>query len=138
MQITYVITDGEFFKIGIASNVHTRIMGIKSSNPRPITLVKLYWGTQNEGLFHYYLQEFHLSGEWFNCSIDDIMKVDYLMHENSKIDFDPIVYDKPSKNVSIHGNWRGGGIHPNQKAILDALRGKEPKVIIDIDGFIPF
>lgn len=75
----YVITDGEFVKVGVATNVLARIRTLQSANPRRFRILMFTHPIpSNEALYmeceiHKALSKHHVSGEWFDMeSIEDI------------------------------------------------------------------
>lgn len=152
-KVTYVIHDGQYLKIGIASNLYHRLVSIKSSNPRPLTIVSVYLGTEYENKLHRYLTNHHLCGEWFKFNEDVLKHIDALVPSEYKIDFNWPVLDFSICNMSIH--IRGNNKPEIDKiisytklrnaingAVDDAFKAIQPKEepieFVSIDGYIPF
>ena len=66
----YVITDGEFYKVGIAQNLKQRLSGLQNGNPRPLEVVCTFDGDRDlEGRIHNTLPHRRPYGrEWFRHS----------------------------------------------------------------------
>lgn len=64
----YVIKCDDFVKIGIASDVQSRLANLQCGNPHELTLL-LHWPSPNalaaEQRLHYKLWRWHHRGEWF-------------------------------------------------------------------------
>lgn len=79
LQVLYVI-GGEAppYKIGISSNVSKRLTAINTSCPFEVSLRFEGEATTDaaaiEAEVHRHLHRFRRSGEWFDCTEDDIMK----------------------------------------------------------------
>lgn len=62
----YVMDDGEFYKVGFASDIKTRRHGIQNGNPRTVVCLVTRksppWG---ERLVHDCIRDLHVRGEWF-------------------------------------------------------------------------
>jgi hypothetical protein len=70
----YLITDGEFFKIGKSTNIPNRIKTLQTSNPRKLTLISQYdpmlIGIDlMERRLHEHFKESRTNGEWFDLQI---------------------------------------------------------------------
>lgn len=69
----YLIRMGEFFKIGIAKDVHKRISAMRVNTPHSVELLK-HWRCRNprdfEKHMHLRFREFKVQGEWFRLPKD--------------------------------------------------------------------
>lgn len=66
VPVVYFIRCGEFVKIGFASNVKSRIGGIKTSTPYEVELLRAVPGTvEDERAFHARFSAHHHTREWF-------------------------------------------------------------------------
>ena len=67
----YLMTCGDFFKVGISVKPRKRLATIRQCNPVKVELPNLYWlgcvedAKYAEGKVHERLKEFHVRGEWF-------------------------------------------------------------------------
>lgn len=71
----YVLTDGDFYKIGVTSNIEQRVNSIKKLNPREITVLKLKKldnAYSYEKSMHKKFEKKLVYGEWFNLDQKDI------------------------------------------------------------------
>ena len=67
----YVITDGEFQKIGTATNPHTRVKELQTGNPRKLHVLKTFEHENAQKLeraFHYLMDSGRQQGEWFKMT----------------------------------------------------------------------
>lgn len=87
MGKVYLITDGEFFKIGVTKgDVEKRIKGLQTGSPNEITLVNYYESNNYrkvESWFHRKYKTKRMEGEWFYLDIED---VESFIVEAKKID----------------------------------------------------
>jgi hypothetical protein len=72
----YIVTCGEYIKIGSSDNIERRIKNLKGYNPYPLT-VNLSLEDQGylEPAMHRVAKEFHHHGEWFKISYEDFMNL---------------------------------------------------------------
>lgn len=76
-QDVYLITDGEYVKVGIAKNVQNRRNELQTSNPKTLRIAATieYGGIELEHKLHTKYAKYHARGEWFKLSkeiIEDI------------------------------------------------------------------
>lgn len=67
----YIITDGEFQKIGIAANPHARVKELQTGNPRKLHVLKTFEHDDAQKLeiaFHYLMDSGRQQGEWFKMT----------------------------------------------------------------------
>lgn len=72
----YFIKCGDFYKVGIADNVKSRIHNLQCATPYPIELVKAWQcmdAASQERTIHNLLGRFHERGEWFKLPIDVVL-----------------------------------------------------------------
>jgi len=68
MKKVYVISDGEYIKVGISQNIKKRISQLKTASPKELTLLySLDGGRYIESKIHKDLSEYRAreGGEWF-------------------------------------------------------------------------
>lgn len=66
LGFVYFIRSGDFVKIGFATDLPTRLSGIKTSNPNDVELLAKCHGTlETEARFHERFKRHHYRGEWF-------------------------------------------------------------------------
>jgi hypothetical protein len=84
-QGLYILSiPGNYWKVGVASDVYQRINQLQCGCPEKITVV-CFWDTEASGVraakmereLHIRLQSYRTSGEWFHASLD-------IMHQASK------------------------------------------------------
>lgn len=85
----YLITDGEYVKIGVAKNINNRINKLQEGNARRLKIIA-YQKFQNayriENALHQQYREYRMVGEWFDIlkivrktkSIENLLPVDYV------------------------------------------------------------
>lgn len=66
-RMTYLISDGEFFKIGVSNDVLDREAKCQMGNARQLDILALACGDQEKKL-HDQFKEHHVRGEWFRQS----------------------------------------------------------------------
>jgi hypothetical protein len=67
----YIITDGEFQKIGIAGNPHSRLKELQTGNPRKLSVLKMFEHEDAQRLevaFHHLMDSGRQQGEWFRMT----------------------------------------------------------------------
>lgn len=121
LDVTYVIFDGQYYKIGITSNLWLRMLQIKGSNPRDIEVVYLYRGSSSERILHRILKPFHMTGEWFECNRHHIDDAHSQIDSANVITYDRIVFDYRLSNQAIHGSGASLGSNIIRKQIYDLL-----------------
>jgi len=79
----YVISDGEYCKVGISSNPKSRLKTLQVGNPQTLYIDRTYHlcadPTFIEVSVHDYLWMDHIRGEWFLCDPDDVDDALYYM-----------------------------------------------------------
>lgn len=68
-MFVYVIQAGDYFKVGIASSVESRIASMQTGNPHRIKLLRCWLTSEardEEAQLHALLAAYHFRGEWFN------------------------------------------------------------------------
>ena len=82
----YVITDGEYQKIGITCGwERKRIADIQAMNPRELTVVlakKICHARDYEAALHQYFKGKRVRGEWFRLDEDDINTLKSILDGN--------------------------------------------------------
>jgi hypothetical protein len=86
-QKVYLLTDGFYYKIGIAKNVKNRINKLQIGNPHKIREVFSY--EQNNALkiekvLHKKFKRKQMNGEWFDLNISDVQIIKNYLENNSK------------------------------------------------------
>ncbi|HIC10926.1 MAG TPA: GIY-YIG nuclease family protein, partial [Campylobacterales bacterium] len=86
VSFIYVITDGEFYKIGATKNINRRIEILQMGNPRPLKLVYQKETPNNrakeiEHYLHKYFSDKNILGEWFKLSEDDINQIETIVNQ---------------------------------------------------------
>jgi hypothetical protein len=95
-EVVYVVQAGEFFKIGVATDVQVRIREMQTGCPLEITLVASVPCRNpyvSESIVHRHLAEYRVRGEWFKTDlgmIDEAMMLVGLSRMRSE-SFDPII-----------------------------------------------
>ncbi len=74
-KLIYIISSGDFFKIGISNNPQKRLKTIQTSAPQPAFLRKIYnpscLARNLEAEAHRRLDKFRARGEWFDIKAID-------------------------------------------------------------------
>ena len=71
-KFVYIIKCGQFFKVGITSNIRKRVSSIKSANPFPIVLIGSRYSVNAKSLekeLHKELKQHLVHGEWYKPPI---------------------------------------------------------------------
>lgn len=71
----YLISDGEFCKIGIAADVAARLLGLQTANPRELRILHLIEVSNPNALeeeLHIRFEHKRVRGEWFRFDDVDI------------------------------------------------------------------
>lgn len=76
-------------KVGFSTNHKKRIASIQSSNPSPLQTLKIYrLGIENasklERAIHHNLISKRIEGEWFSCSLSDVVKIVDIIRKETK------------------------------------------------------
>lgn len=82
----YVMTDGEFFKIGITKDVDQRRRGLQGATGREITLCLAYWvqdASRAERSLHNQYASTRQKGEWFQLTSQDLVDIANMLEELS-------------------------------------------------------
>lgn len=73
----YVISDGEYVKIGITKNIKERMNGINTNNPRKLTLIACQEydnAYEIEQSLHEKFKDKQIMGEWFDM-LDEVREI---------------------------------------------------------------
>jgi len=87
LTYVYVLQCGEYVKVGVAVDVHSRVEALQAGNPYPITVaVKLPLESKLNALLcertiHSCLSAYAHQREWFKCPADHAAKVATAVHE---------------------------------------------------------
>jgi hypothetical protein len=143
---TYVIYDGQYYKIGRTHCLFNRLLQIRTHNPRPLRIVALYSSYNVEVIYHKALKDYFVSGEWFECPPKVINRLHATIDKELVIDIDRLVFSDPINNNNIFG--RAGLTQAKfRQVIKDALRPiseeiakRERKMILtgNYNDYIPF
>lgn len=75
-MILYLITDGEFMKIGVSTNIETRLRELQGGNARKLRVLHVMelprsriWKVERKA--HKNLHHRHVRLEWFSCSEEE-------------------------------------------------------------------
>jgi hypothetical protein len=126
IPVTYVIHDGEFYKVGIAANLFDRITSMRSGNPRPLEVLYVYSGYMPERWYHELLAEYHYSGEWFKCDRHIIDTIHAGFSEEA-IRIPEWRFDYFVRNQTINGKIPNPKALELRKSIQTVLKADEPK-----------
>jgi ParB-like chromosome segregation protein Spo0J len=86
VNVVYLITDGEFYKVGFSSTLlHERVVSLQTGNARKLSVVGVWKGTlKDEDKLHEMLAHLRLEGEWFDLDVIDVLAIqDYF--ENMEV-----------------------------------------------------
>jgi hypothetical protein len=66
-MVIYFVRVGEFVKIGQTRNLALRVRSLQSSNPHPVEVLAVVYGTLDTELcLHDVFSEHHARGEWYH------------------------------------------------------------------------
>lgn len=72
-----IANDIPVYKIGISASPKTRLVSVSTGCPFPVKIVHMTELLSNaatiERILHHMLSEHHSNGEWYSCSLDDIL-----------------------------------------------------------------
>lgn len=102
----YLLTDGEYFKIGVTrGKIEKRIKKLQTGNPYIIAILKYFYSEypfQLEKYLHNIYEHKRVNNEWFNLDIEDVKKFD---EECKKIEDNfNAMKDNPFFNKNINKN----------------------------------
>lgn len=98
MSYIYIISDGEYIKIGKANDVEKRIKELQTGNPKELKIIRTIecdeiFATRIECELHKILDKHKIRGEWYSITcineIDKMSDEEILFlrfYENSKLD----------------------------------------------------
>jgi hypothetical protein len=90
-QKVYVLTDGFYYKIGVANNVENRILTLQTGNPHKIKEV-FSFSIENalnvELKLHKKFSKKQLEGEWFNLNQSDLKNIKLTLENLSSFERD--------------------------------------------------
>jgi len=77
VPVVYLITDGEFCKVGYSSTLlHERIAALQTGNARKLRVIGAWHGTtEDEANIHDAFADRRLQGEWFDLGISEILSI---------------------------------------------------------------
>lgn len=84
VAFVYFITDGEYVKIGVATNVEKRLKGLQTANARKLSVLYSYpsaWPYVEESKWHEQYKDRHVRNEWFDILDEFTIQDDYKMKE---------------------------------------------------------
>lgn len=103
--MVYFLTDGEYIKIGIATNLKNRVAKLQTGNARKIKILKIIDGYRClEKKLHNIFISYRLEGEWFNITEQQIDNVLQELYLTKSIDSFEI------KNEKSRGVWSNDGV----------------------------
>jgi hypothetical protein len=126
--MVYFITDNEYIKIGKANNILKRLRIIQTSNPRNLTVLKVFKGGYTlENNIHSLLKEYHFKREWY--------KIDHnLMFKIIKKEF-PTLIEIPVKSLNLSNALKRKVIRTDKdgsnKVIYESITEAESETGID-------
>ena len=83
-EYVYVIKCQDYYKIGKANNVDSRLRDLQVSNPYDLELIKTFEvddGFRFEKFLHKTFKNKHSRGEWFKLSREDLVKIEKMDRE---------------------------------------------------------
>lgn len=75
--ITYLITDGEYVKIGQSKKPKKRLLTFQPYNPRKLTLLAVFEHI-SESKAHSLFSNKHTNGEWYKFDLETILQIELL------------------------------------------------------------
>ena len=67
----YIITDGEYVKIGQATNIEKRLASLQCGNPRKLSILQTIQTDDmnlTEHSLHWWFKDYRIQGEWFDLA----------------------------------------------------------------------
>lgn len=108
----YAIVSATALKIGMTTNLELRLSDLQSANSHPLRVVAILdcQSAQDaytlEAMLHRHFQSSRLSGEWFNITPDDFLRVAELIRECSQLSPVAISADRPAARITAHIRMR--------------------------------
>jgi len=110
----YVMKCLDFYKIGVSANVDERHSGIQSSNPAVVEIIyrsgwdfprhRMAHGLEVE--YHRLLKDYHVRGEWFDLSEENVENViEWIKEDFAKIEAGSYVLERPNKAGKIYARY---------------------------------
>jgi hypothetical protein len=126
----YLLTDGEFQKIGYTSNIDSRLSALQTGNARPITVLASFpsaFPAKDEKAIHLKMKPYRVNrewfsippaklnriGEWFTPSVDAFLSVTQSDHR-SPLGIDELI-------ASFNGMWSGNHSHHGATGIMSQM-----------------
>ena len=79
MAFVYVISNGKLYKIGIATNVRSRLSGLQTGSTTDLSVVRQFEvgnAIALEAELHALMREKRVRGEWFDLTDNDLNRID--------------------------------------------------------------
>lgn len=77
-EYIYLITDGNFFKVGVAKNVEDRLHGLQLGNPNKLSVFCYACTTESKKVERYLHKRYKhklIHREWFSFKIDELNEI---------------------------------------------------------------
>ena len=106
----YFVTDGEFVKIGKASNPYARLMDLQIANARKLDMIALIPFADSsdadkmEKVYHLSYKDKKIRGEWFDA-LKEINDLKYLTYFRPSSKDKKILKDKGSRYKAYGKKW---------------------------------
>lgn len=81
MTYVYIITDGDFYKIGVSGNFKKRLASLNTASPRKLKIVATRFFEERqlaltkESSLHEKYSMFRVNGEWFNITENEVIRI---------------------------------------------------------------
>ena len=127
----YAIVSATALKIGMTTNMELRLSDLQSANSHSLRVVAIL-DCENaddafslEAMLHRYFQSNRLSGEWFNITPDDFLRVAELIRDSSQLQHVAISAEQPRVRLTKHTRIT----HRSAKDIVRAWLNEHPEDI---------
>jgi len=117
-RFVYLVTDGDYVKIGISYNPEGRLASLQTSNPRKLCMIhksKHINARELESILHEEYKDFNEINEWFNLNSEQISHTIDFLNENSSRN----IFERNFQKSNISQNELKESIEYMHKNFLD-------------------
>ena len=104
-MIVYLVSNGEYTKIGISGNFPNRLANLQTANASKLTTVGLFdtdIAPQIEGMLHRIYDSRRVLGEWFSLNSTEIAAITELLRMIDRVEILPIPTAHPVSDIVIY------------------------------------
>jgi hypothetical protein len=125
-QYTYLMYDGNLYKIGKSKNPLTRLNQLKTSNPN-LEIICFGNGIEEENLHSIYCKN-RVQGEWFNLNNNQIIEIKNLIEQKKDNLFNNVKIENKYIDIKQAALLVGKSANTIRRLALE-LKGNESKFI---------